>query len=116
MDLVVKHARKQAKIIKSAEQPIIYTSSPMTTGNENSTAGLPLTPSSFVDRRVPENQRQSSGLERRQFTNSHSDLSPEAAELGKAIDQYKLIHRRRYISYEETLYVIKSLGYSKSSV
>jgi hypothetical protein len=49
--------------------------------------------------------------ERRQFANSHAELSPEAQELASAIDQYKLHHRRRYINYEEMLAVIKSLGY-----
>ncbi len=70
-------------------------------------------PPVFVDRRNSENQRKSTGLERRQFSNSFSDLSPEAAELGRAIDQYKLMHRRRFINYEEMLAVIKSLGYEK---
>jgi hypothetical protein len=51
--------------------------------------------------------------ERRQFTNSHSELTPEARELAIAIDQYKLHHRRRFINYEEMLMVVKSLGYSK---
>ncbi len=50
-------------------------------------------------------------IERRQFGNSHSELSPEARNLGLAIDQYKLVHRRRYITYEEMLSVVKSLGY-----
>ena len=67
----------------------------------------------FVDRRNAKRQRQSTGLERRQFTNSFAELSDDAAELGRAIDQYKLMHRRRFINYEEMLSVIKSLGYSK---
>ncbi|MEM9657842.1 MAG: hypothetical protein AAF961_05720, partial [Planctomycetota bacterium] len=52
----------------------------------------------FVDRRA-ESDREASfgGIERRQFTNSHSELSPEAAELARAIDHYKLRHRRRFI-------------------
>ena len=70
---------------------------------------------SFVDRRDPTNQRQSAGYERRQFTNSHSEYSEAAAELGRAVDQYKLMHRRRFINYEELLNVIKSIGYSKNS-
>lgn len=67
----------------------------------------------FIDRR---NQpgRSTPGLERRQFSDGHNSLSPEAAELGQAIDQYKLVNRRRYISYEEMLAVIKELGYKKS--
>ncbi len=67
---------------------------------------------SFVDRRTAA-EPNAHGLERRQFSDGHSDLSPEAAELGNSIDQYKLMNRRRYISYEEMLNVIKSLGYSK---
>ena len=68
---------------------------------------------SFVDRRDPGNQRQSAGFERRQFTNSMSEYSEEAAELGRAVDQYKLIHRRRFINYEELLSILHSIGYSK---
>ncbi len=53
------------------------------------------------------------GRERRQFADSHFELSPEARELATAIDQYKLHHRRRFITCEEILYVIKSLGYHR---
>jgi len=52
------------------------------------------------------------GRERRQFGSSHANLSPPAAELARAIDQYKLENRRRYITCEEMLVVIKRLGYS----
>ncbi len=68
----------------------------------------------FLDRRNPNAQRSAQGVERRQFSNSLDGLSPEAAELGRAIDQYKLMNRRRFITYEEMLGVIKSIGYSKS--
>jgi hypothetical protein len=51
--------------------------------------------------------------ERRQFTNSHDELSPEARDLAQAIDSYKLVHRRRFITYEEMLAVMKSLGYKR---
>lgn len=84
------------------------------TADANSAKHLPVQPGQFTDRRNPSGQRNSPGFERRQFTNSHSDLSPEAAELGHAIDQYKLNHRRRFINYEEMLSIVKSLGYSKS--
>lgn len=67
----------------------------------------------FVDRRSPAEAEQTSGCERRQFGNSHEDLSPEAADLAQAIDQYKLVHRRRFITFEEMLTVIKSLGYRR---
>lgn len=68
----------------------------------------------FVDRRDSQIQRKSAGIERRQFTNSFEGLSPDAAELGRAIDLYKLNNRRRFINYEEMLQVIRSLGYNKS--
>ncbi len=82
----------------------------------NETLGQPVTnfASDFVDRRNEVVQRKSPGIERRQFTNSHQDLSPEAAELGQAIDAYKLAHRRRFINHEEMLQIIQSLGYRKS--
>ena len=51
--------------------------------------------------------------ERRQFANSHDELSTEAGELAAAIDGYKLQHRRRFITFEEMLSVIKSLGYRR---
>ena len=47
------------------------------------------------------------------FANSHEELSPDAAELALAIDGYKLRHRRRFITYEEMLDVVKSLGYTR---
>jgi hypothetical protein len=66
----------------------------------------------FVDRRNYE-APPGVALERRQFANSHSDLSPDAKELAQTIDEYKLRHRRRFITFEEMLNVIKSLGYRK---
>ena len=51
--------------------------------------------------------------ERRQFANSYDDLTPDARELATAIDSYKLRHRRRFITYEEMLGVVRSLGYQK---
>ncbi len=73
----------------------------------------PVDSQDFVDRRNPQVQRSSPGLERRQFSDGHASLSADAAELGQAIDQYKLENCRRYISYEEMLGVIHSLGYQK---
>lgn len=68
----------------------------------------------FIDRRAGGGHSGSTpDRERRQFTNSHEGLSPEARELAQAIDSYKLVHRRRFITYEEMLAVMKSLGYSK---
>jgi len=67
----------------------------------------------FVERRNYDVPAIPPGVERRQFGNSHEGLSPEARELAQAIDQYKLTHRRRFITYEEMLFVLKSLGYQK---
>ncbi len=69
---------------------------------------------SFIDRRFPTGAATQTAVERRQFANSHEELSPEARELAVAIDGYKFRHRRRFITYEEMLGVIKSLGYAKS--
>lgn len=71
----------------------------------------PTTP--FIDRRDPSTTPSVAGRERRQFANSHDHLSPEAGELARAIDQYKLQHRRRFINFEEMLSIMKTLGYSK---
>jgi len=67
----------------------------------------------FVDRRSYDVAGRTPAFERRQFTNSHEGLSPEALDLAQAIDGYKLRHRRRFITYEEMLSVIKSLGYQR---
>jgi hypothetical protein len=52
-------------------------------------------------------------LERRQFGNSYESLSAPARELAEKIDQYKLHHHRRFITYEELYQLIASLGYSQ---
>jgi hypothetical protein len=83
----------------------------MTQSLESPIVQTPSTP--FVDRRKPVTVEGAPVYERRQFTNSHEELTPEAAELARAIDQYKLFHRRRFITYEEMLGVIKSLGYQR---
>ena len=67
----------------------------------------------FVDRRNYTVQAGPAQRERRQFTNSYDELSPDARELAQAIDSYKLMHRRRFITYEEMLAVMKSLGYKR---
>ena len=82
---------------------------------ENRTFGNSVPPneqSAFIERRTSESSAVP-GLERRQFSDGHKAISNDAGELGTAIDQYKLINRRRYITYEEMLSIIKSLGYSK---
>lgn len=89
------------------------TTAPTELMNSNvlSTDAVIPTSNSFVDRRSKDNS--SAGLERRQFANSHAALSPHARELAEAIDAYKVEHRRRYITFEEMLKVIHTLGYQK---
>lgn len=67
----------------------------------------------FVDRRSYQ-PGVTPARERRQFSNSYCELSDDARELALAIDEYKLQHRRRFITFEEMLSVIRSLGYSKT--
>ena len=70
-------------------------------------------PNQFIDRRGYEARDATPIRERRQFTNSHEGLSDDARELAEAIDEYKLHHRRRFITFEEILSVMTSLGYHK---
>jgi hypothetical protein len=66
----------------------------------------------FVDRRATGTTRE--GVpERRQFSASVSHTRPEVAELSEAVDQYKLRHRRRFITFEELFSVMTELGYHK---
>ena len=74
--------------------------------------GLETPLETFVDRRNYDVARWPV-RERRQFANTHDGLSPDAQELARAIDEYKLHHRRRFITYEEMLAVVTSLGYHK---
>lgn len=66
----------------------------------------------FTDRRS-ENRENGTGGERRQFASSHQTFRPEVLELAEAVDQYKLRHRRRFITFEELYDVMASLGYHK---
>lgn len=94
---------------------VFNTGCSMTTQDPLQSSGSPEIPAGFVDRRDPTRQRKSTGLERRQFSDGHSNLSPDAAELGRAVDRYKLETHRRFVTYEELLSVIQSLGYEKKS-
>lgn len=91
----------------AGEVPFAETAVPLgPTGNE--------TTAPFVDRRESDGGGQPA-RERRQFTNSHDELSPAAAELARAIDEYKVTSRRRFIDFEEMMTVIKSLGYTRQA-
>ncbi len=67
----------------------------------------------FVDRRAGATASREGGPERRQFSASVSSTRPEVAELAEAVDQYKLRHRRRFITFDELYDVIAELGYHK---
>lgn len=66
----------------------------------------------FADRRQSSTSRREGG-ERRQFVDSRQSFRPEVIELAEAVDQYKLRHRRRFITFEELYDVIAELGYRK---
>lgn len=86
----------------------------MSTDNRTFGSATPeLDASTFIDRRTGDEPKALPNEDRRQFSDAHTNLSPDAAELAKAVDQYKLINRRRYVTYEEMLSIIKSVGYSK---
>lgn len=70
-------------------------------------------PDTFIDRRSYSSYEGPPDRERRQFADGHDELSCEAKELAQAIDAYKLMHRRRFITHEEMLGVVKSLGYHR---
>jgi hypothetical protein len=67
---------------------------------------------SLADRRQRSRSSQD-GMERRQFGSNYSELTPAGAEFGKAIDSYKVAHRRRYVTYDEILLVLETLGYER---
>jgi hypothetical protein len=67
----------------------------------------------FVDRRQQNFNAQ--GGERRQFGNSHHNLTAEGRLLAEAIDNYKLENRRRYITTDELLSVMTKMGYQKAN-
>ncbi|MFK8112499.1 MAG: hypothetical protein AB8B91_09860 [Rubripirellula sp.] len=67
----------------------------------------------FVDRRQSGDSLGAS--ERRQFGSSHQGLTEDGRELALAIDRYKAEFHRRYITCDEMLKVLTSLGYSKQA-
>lgn len=67
----------------------------------------------FIDRRQHNLDSSFTGREHRQFVDSYDGLTADARELAEAVDGYKLRHRRRFISYEELLDVVRGLGYRR---
>ena len=74
---------------------------------------VPALAAPFVDRRnyeaAPARMQAASGGNSPTATTT----SRPTRELAVAIDRYKLLHRRRYITYEEIMGVVKQLGYEK---
>jgi hypothetical protein len=87
-------------------------SSSFTVGPRSVNAGADSAKSNFVDRRNSSGSESGSD-ERRQFGSSHVGLSDDGRELALAIDQYKMRHHRRYLTCDEMLTVLRSLGYEK---
>ena len=69
--------------------------------------------SEFVDRRAGARDGSFQGRERRQFSDGRESAPSDVRELAEAVDAYKVRHRRRFITYEELLQVVKELGYSR---
>lgn len=67
----------------------------------------------FFDERRKADAGPPQGRERRQFADSHADLSPEAREFAEAVDAYKLAHGRKFVTLDELFDVFLSLGYRK---
>lgn len=67
----------------------------------------------FIERRAQSEGRRPDGPERRQFRDGQCATRPEVVELSEAVDQYKLMHRRRFITFDELYDVMASLGYHK---
>ena len=66
----------------------------------------------FFDRRKS-NRGPAEGEERRQFADSHSELSPEAREFARAVDAYKVAHGRKFVTLGEIFDVFTQLGYHR---
>jgi hypothetical protein len=67
----------------------------------------------FVDRRKRGADSDKAGFERRQFRDGNRSARPEVAEFADAIDEYKITHRRRFVTFEELFDVMSSLGYHR---
>ncbi len=70
-------------------------------------------PAGFIERRQRDQGTAPAVAERRQFRDGNRSARPEVAELANAIDDYKVAHHRRFITFEELFDVMASLGYHK---
>lgn len=66
----------------------------------------------FVERRQQDTGARAVS-ERRQFRDGDRSARPEVAEFANAVDDYKIAHRRRFITFEELYDVMAALGYHK---
>ena len=66
----------------------------------------------FIERRRSDRSAGPTG-ERRQFRDGNRSSRPEVAEFADAIDDYKIRHRRRFITFEELYDVMMQLGYHR---
>ena len=67
----------------------------------------------FADRRRQSGAASPPGVERRQFRDGTQSGRSEVAELAAAVDDYKIAHRRRFITFEELFDLMSSLGYHR---
>jgi hypothetical protein len=67
----------------------------------------------FVERRQCDAGTAPVGSERRQFRDGDRSARPEVVEFANAVDDYKIAHRRRFITFEELFDVMTSIGYHK---
>ena len=64
-------------------------------------------------RRQSAGERRPNGPERRQFRDGELSKRSEVVEFADAIDQYKLVNRRRFVTFDEIFDVLLELGYHK---
>ena len=69
-------------------------------------------PRPFVERRATGDAR-GGAAERRQFKATVDNSRPEVAEFAAAVDAYKSLHHRRFITFDELFDVMTQLGYHK---
>jgi hypothetical protein len=66
----------------------------------------------FIERRSSASN-DPTGFERRQFRDGNRSVRPEVEQFANAVDDYKITHRRRFITFEELYDVMMSLGYHR---
>lgn len=67
----------------------------------------------FQDRRRSDRNGSTPGSERRQFQDGNRSDRSEVTEFAKAVDEYKIANRRRFITFDELYDVFTSLGYHR---